>query len=293
MWVLLALAAAVGGAGTSFALKQAVSHGGAVVSTVAVRMVAGCLLLALVASVGGWPDAPPAYWRAAAMVIVPEVMGTVFLTLALRGGELSQVQPLSGLLPPLVMLGGIAFLGEVPTAAAAAGVALVAAGVYCVGLRPGASALEPLRALARSRASWYAVASACAWSVTTLIHKQGIAAVGPFPWGVTLAFGSALGVAAALPFLARRGGGVGLPERSGPWTAFVALAGVSFAVQQVGLHLALGVTQAGYVVAVTATSILMGTALGIVVLGERAAARTRAAGALLVSAGAAMIALFG
>ncbi len=67
MWIAFSLTAAVGAAATSLVLKQTVSHGGVVVSTVAFRIVAGILL--------------------------------------------------------------------------------VTAGIYCVGLQPGESALEPLRAL--------------------------------------------------------------------------------------------------------------------------------------------------
>jgi uncharacterized membrane protein len=44
---------------------------------------------------------------------------------------------------------------------------------------------------------------------------------------------------------------------------------------------------------VTSTGTLLAAALGIVVLRERAAARTRAAGAALVTGGAILIALFG
>lgn len=296
MWIFCALGSALGAAGTSFSLKRAVGHGGVLVSTVGCRVVAGVLLLALVAALGAWPGASPAYWRAVGLVLVPEVLGTLFLSLALRSGELSLVQPMLGLLPPLVMGFGVVFLGEVPSAEAGVGVALVTAGVYCVGLEPGASALAPLRALAKSRAGWYALASALSWSLATMVHKAGIAAVGPFPWGVTLAFVTALPLAVALPVLAwRNGGRVGLPERggTGPWGGFVFLAGLAFAAQQVGLHLAFGLTQAGYVMAVASTSVLIATLLGIVVLRETAAARTRAAGALLVTTGAALIALFG
>jgi uncharacterized membrane protein len=294
MWIFLALTAALGAAGTSFSLKRAVAHGGVLVSTVACRAVAAVLLAAVVAALGGWPALPDAYWRAVGLVLVPEVLGTLFMTLALRAGDLSLVQPLMGLLPPLVMIGGAVFLREVPTPVAGAGVLLVTLGVYCVGLQPGTSAMEPLRSLRRSRAGWYAVASAASWSLATLVHKLGIAAVGPFPWAVTLALGSALALGAALPVAAWRSGrGVGVPQRAGPWVAFVALAGCAFALQQAGLHLAFRAAQAGYVMAVSATGILIATALGIVVLRERAAARTRAAGAVLVCGGAALIALFG
>jgi drug/metabolite transporter (DMT)-like permease len=296
MWVLYVLVGALGAATTSFQLKRAVAHGGAVASTVAARLAAGTLLLAAAAALGAHPPLTEAYWRAVATVLVPEVLGMTFLTLALREGELSLVQPLTGLLPPLVMAGGIAFLGEVPTRAAAGGVLLVTAGVYCVGLQPGTSALEPLRALARSRASWYAVASAVCWSLATLVHKQGIAAVGPLPWAATIALASGIALAVALPVLRRASGDAGLP-RGAPaaraWTRAVLTAGVAFAVHQAGLHQAFRSAQAGYVMALSSTSILLGTALGVVVLRERSGARYRVAGALLVCAGATVIALLG
>ncbi|HEX6037846.1 EamA family transporter [Longimicrobium sp.] len=294
MWIGFALVAAIANAGTSFSLKRAVEHGGAVVSTFAARMVASLLLLGLVAATGAWHPLTPAYWRAVSLVLVPEVMGTICLTLALRRGDLSLVQPIMGLLPGLVMLGAIVFLDERPSPEAGFGVALVTLGVYCVGLQGGGSLLEPLRALGRSRANWFAVASAVSWSLATLVHKRGIAAVGPFPWAATLAFVAALGMAVVIPFLAwRTRAGLGMPEQVKPWSGFVAFAGLAFAVQQMGLHTALRLTQTGYVIALTSTSILWATALGILVLRERAAARTRAAGALLVSGGATLIALFG
>ena len=294
MWIFLALISAFSSAGTSFALKRAVEHGGSIVSTAAARMVAGVLLLALVAALGVWPALTAEYWRAVALVLIPELLGTLFLTLALRAGDLSLVQPLLGLLPPLVMLGGVVFLHEVPTPTAGAGVALVTLGVYCVGLTPGGSALEPLRALGRERASWYAVASACGWSLATLVHKRGIQAVGPFPWGVTLAFGSGLSLTALLALVAWKAPAkLGLPGRATPWGWFVALAGFCFAAQQVGLHLAFRAAQTGYVMALSSTGILFATALGVLFLRERAAAGTRVAGAMLVSAGAMLVAVFG
>lgn len=293
MWIVFALAAACGSAGTSFALKRSVEHAGAVVSTVTFRVAAGLLMLGLVMATGGWPGFPPAYWRALAWVLIPEVLGMLCLTLALRAGDLSLVQPLLGLIPPLVMLGGWLFLDEVPTRLAAAGVALVTGGVYCIGLRPGASWMEPLRALARERASWYAVAAAVAWSITTLIHKAGIAAVGPFPWGATLALGSGLVLAAALPVMVRRTGSVSLPAQRWPWTGYVAVAAATFALQQAGLYLALRMAHAGYVIAISSTGLLIATGLGILLMNERGAAAHRLTGALLVSAGAVLIALFG
>jgi uncharacterized membrane protein len=293
MWVAFALVSALAGAGTTLMLKRAVGRGGVLESTVAFRLVAGLLLALLTAAVGPWPAPTPAYWRATALVLPPEVAGMVCLSLALRAGDLSHVQPLLGTLPLFVTLGGVLFLGEVPTPIAAVGIVLVTAGVYAVGLRAGGSALEPFRALARSRAGWFAIGASLAWSLATVVHKLGIAEVGPFAWGVTLTLGSGLVLLAALPVLALRAGDWHLELGRAAWVRVVAAAGAFFAVQQVGLHVSLRATQAGYVIALTATSTLLATALGILLLGERTGARARVVGASLVTAGAVIIALVG
>lgn len=287
------MTAALGAAATSLGLKQLVTHGGVVVSTIAFRIVAGLILVGVVFASGSWPSPTPGYWRAAALVIPPEVAGMVCLTLALREGDLSLVQPMLGFLPLFVMLAGVVWLNEIPTPQAGVGILLVTAGVYCIGLRSGASALEPLRALARTRASWYAVAASLSWSLATMLHKVGIAEIGAFPWAVTLTLGSALALAVSTPVLAWRNGTLGLPEQLTPWTRLAAVTGVFFALQQVGLHLALGATQAGYVIAVNSISILLATAFGILILGERSNTRNRIISGLLVSSGAILIALFG
>src|SRR4051812_23435699 len=131
MWIAFALLAACGSAATSLTLKRAVGQGGAVVSTVLVRGLAGLLLAIGFTVVGTWPALTPAFWRTLAIVVPFEVGGMLCLTLALRSGDLSAVQPIMGLLPLMVMAGGILFLHEVPTWLAGAGILLVVAGLYC------------------------------------------------------------------------------------------------------------------------------------------------------------------
>jgi uncharacterized membrane protein len=293
MWVAYALTAALGIAFVSLILKRTVEQGGVLVSTIAFRFIAGLILVGVVVVSGGFPALTPAYWRVTALVIPPEIAGMVCLGLALRAGELSVVQPLLGLIPLLVTIGGALFLGELPTPQAWAGVLLVTAGIYSIGLRSGGSVLGPFRELARSRASWYALGAVVAWSLTTLLHKIGIAEVGAFAWGATLTLGSSMMLALSLPFLGWKYGSIGVPVRRMPWAMLVGAAGVLFAVQQAGLHLALQEAHAGYVVAITSTSTLLATLLGVLLLRERSAARTRIVGALLVSVGAVVIALWG
>src|SRR5687767_14572873 len=292
MWIVLALIAAVASAGTSLLLKRAVGLAGVVVSTVAFRGVGG-VLLAVVSMIGGpWPTATPTFWRALAIVIPNEIGGMLCLSLALKVGDVSAVQPIMGFIPLLTMIGGAIFLQEVPSALAVLGMLLVVGGLYFVGLPKGGSALDPIRAFATSRASWIALLAALFWTVTSLTHKVGIAEVGAMPWATALTLGSAVALAAALPVIARTKGGVGRPLDAMPWVRLIVVCGVCFAVQQYGLHNALRLSQAGYVMAVVSTSILLATTIGVLVLREQGGSH-RITGGLLVSSGVAMIAVFG
>jgi uncharacterized membrane protein len=292
MWIALALLAAIFSAFTTLLLKRIVAEGGAVLSTAAFRVIAGLVLAVAFTVLGTWPPLPAAFWRTLGFVIPPEIGGMLCLTLALRTGDVSLVQPIMGLIPLLVMAGGVIFLHEVPSSYAVAGIVLVAMGLYFVGLKRGESWLAPIRSLATSRASWYAVTATLFWTVTSLLHKVGIAIVGPMPWAVSLTLGSGLGLALALPLLAWKTGGIGAPARATTWMRIVALTGLVYAIQQVGLQNAMARAQAGYVIAVGSMSILLATAIGVLVLREEGGAH-RITGAVLVSGGVGLIALFG
>ena len=292
MWIVLALLAALASAGTSLLLKRAVGQAGIVVTTVAFRAVGGVLLAIATTLAGPWPATTPTFWRAFAVVIPNEVGGMLCLSAALSLGDVSAVQPIMGFIPLLTMIGGALFFNEQPSALAMIGILLVVLGLYFVGLRKGSSALEPLRAFANSRASWIALLATLFWTVTSLTHKVGIAEVGAMPWATALTLGSAVALSVALPIVARSKSGVGLPRQTMPWLQFVVLTGICFAVQQFGLHNALRRSQAGYVMAVVSSSILIATAVGVLVLREQGGSH-RITGALLVSSGVALIAMFG
>jgi len=294
MWIVLALLAASASAGTSLLLKRAVSLAGVVVSTVTFRIIAGVLLALTCLHAEAWHALTPTYWRATAVVIPNEIGGMLCLSLALSLGDVSVVQPIMGFIPLFTMIGGAFVLNELPSPIAIVGILLIVTGLYFVGLRRGGSAWEPLRAFATQRASWYGLLAALFWTVTSLTHKVGIGQVGPMPWATTLTLGSGLALSLVLPFVARSAGGLALPSAGDrfPWMLVVVATAVSFAVQQFGLHNALRRSQAGYVMAVVSTSILIATAVGVLVLRERGGSH-RITGALLVSSGVALIARFG
>lgn len=289
-WVVFGLLTACGSAGASLSIKRTVALGDAVLTTIGFRLVAAAILALVASAAGAWHPAVPAYWRALALLMVPEIGGMLFLTLALRTGDVSRVQPIAGLLPIFVTVNGILVDREIPTPLAAAGIALVALGIYTVGLRRGHSLLEPLRALHHDRASRYAVLSALFWSFTPLLHKRGTAAVGPLMWSTTVAAASSLGLAAVF----RLAHAPARPPREtrARWLAMVALTAIPFTVQVVTLQLALQRAQSGYVLALSSTSTLIATVAAVLLYREPGGA-TRVPGALLVTAGAALIALGG
>lgn len=286
IWVWFALLSATGSAGTSLLLKRTVARGDAVISTAGFRAISGVLIAVIVTALGAWRHPTAAYWRTLALLMVPEVAGMVCMALALRWGDISRVQPIFGLLPIFVTINGALFMGEVPTLLAACGIVLVAAGIYAVGLRRGASPLEPLRSLAGDRGSWYAVLSAVFWSVTPFLHKIGASTVGPVMWSMSVTLGSGLALGALLPF--RRVAAPAPGERS-RWIALVAATAVPFTLQAVALQFALQRAQGGYVMALSSVSTLIATALAVVLYAEPDGA-TRIPGAVLVAAGAALIA---
>ncbi|NUQ19373.1 MAG: EamA family transporter [Gemmatimonadaceae bacterium] len=289
-WVVFALLTACGSAGTSLTLKRTVALGDAVLSTIGFRLVGAVLLALVVTAAGAWQPATPAYWRTLTLLMIPEIGGMLFLTLALRGGDVSRVQPIAGLLPIFVTINGILFAHEIPTPLAALGIAFVTLGIYTVGLRRGHSLLEPLHALRRDRASWYAVLSSVFWSVTPFLHKRGGAEVGPLMWSMSVA--AASGLVLALVFRLIHAPPSPSPALRGRWLTMVAITAVPFCVQVVTLLLALQRTQSGYVLALSSTSTLLATVAGVLLFGERGGA-ARIPGAAFVTAGAALIALGG
>lgn len=289
-WVWFALLSATGSGGTSLLLKRTVARGDTFVSTAGFRAVSGLLIAVIVTAAGAWRSPTPAYWRTLALLMVPEIGGMVCMAMALRWGDVSRVQPIFGLLPIFVTINGVLFMHEIPTLLAACGIALVAIGIYAVGVRRGASPLELIRSLAGDRGSWYAAMSAVFWSVTPFLHKSGAATVGPLMWAMSVSLASGLVLAAVLPIRQRS---PARPPAARPgWIALVVATAVPFTLQAVALQFALQRAQGGYVMALSSMSTLLATAAAVILYREGEGA-TRIPGAVLVTAGAALIALGG
>jgi len=193
----------------------------------------------------------------------------VLLVAAYRRRELSVVYPVArGSAPALVLAGTAVVLGRAVSSAEVAGVLLVAAGVVLVrGLRSGAEGIGVGLAIGVTIATY------------TLIDKKGLRHAAPIPYLELVLAPLALLALAARPTALRT-------QLS--WPTVGAAVG-SFGAYVLFLF-ALRLTAAPGVAAVRETSVVIAAALAALVLRERVTG-ARAAGAVVVVAGAALIAL--
>jgi len=240
----------------------------------AVALVLGVALFAVPALVLWEVDA--AAWPYIAASTAFELGYVITLAGALTRGDLTVVYPLArGPAPVLVLAVSAGLLGAATTPWQVAGVGLVAAGILLVrGLRRPD---EPVAV---------ALALACGGCIAgyTVVDAHGLdhASALPYLWIVMV-----LTVLGYVPLVARTRGRVALRGALRPAT--VVAAALFFGAYLMVLA-ALRLAEPGPVAAIRETSVVVATALGFLILREPVT-RTRAAGALVVVAGAAVIAL--
>ena len=230
----------------------------------AVGMCVGCIVFAP-ALLG---DVESGVWPYVAASAALELVYFALLALAYSRGDMSAVYPLArGSAPVIVLLVSVLFLGVSLSVAAAVGVLLVAVGVVLV------RGFE-------FRDAWLALAVGASIAGYTLVDNSGLEHAGPLPY---------LELVLVVPALVYCGatGRARLAEELG-WR--VVAAGIGMFTSYALVLGALRLAAAAPVAAVRETSIVIGVALGALVLRE-SVGRARFAGALVIVAGVAAIAL--
>ena len=248
----------------------------------AVATLAGVALLAPVAlATGGVEDAALPFAAGSAGLHVAYL---ALLARAYAGGEVTVVYPVSrGVAPVLVLVFGAAFLAEGASAAQAAGVVCVAAGVFLVGGRrpdPGKLAKPP----AARRDLVFGLAIALTIAAYTLVDAEGVEHAEAPAYLFLLLAPSAAVYAVALA-LAGRGPALRAELRPRALLTGALLVGAYGCVLA-----ALRLADAAPVAAVRESSVVIAALLAAAFLKERVDGR-RLAGAVLVVAGVAAIAL--
>jgi drug/metabolite transporter (DMT)-like permease len=266
-----AFALALGAAGLHALWNLILAGSRDVEGATAAALPCGVLLFAPVAA-ATWRVEPEA-WPFVVVSTALEIGYVVVLVQAYKRADLSVVYPVArGLAPVLVLAASVAFLGFATSAGEVVGVALVGGGVVLV---------RETRGGTQTRGVLLAVLVACFIAAYTLVDRYGVRHANPLSYLELILLGPAI----VYPLLV----GVGRARAGLRTPAVVAGAAMMGAY---GLTLAaLRLASAASVAAVRESSVVIAVVLAAPVLKEPVGPR-RLAGAALVVAGVALIAIF-
>jgi uncharacterized membrane protein len=204
-------------------------------------------------------------------------------------GDLSKVYPIArGMGPVIVPLAAVAFLSEEISIVAGVGIALVAFGIYVIHIESGllVDIRSPMKLLARpdtriALVTGLLIATYSIWDTAALDHLSPI----------TLSAFTLVGWAAVLAPLALRSGGVEHARHEwGTRRRSVVVAGIIAPLGYLMVLAALTTSQISYVAPAREIGIVLGAAMGVMLLSEGYGI-SRIAGAALIVAGVMTLAL--
>jgi drug/metabolite transporter (DMT)-like permease len=243
-----------------------------------------------------WPALPPLVLGVMLLSAGFEALYFASIARAYQTGDLSIIYPLArGTAPVLLLTWAVLFLREQPTLAGAAGIALIAAGLYLINLPRAGAWVEPLRALGRAGPRWALTGGLCI-SLYTVLDRYALGELGPTAATWPLLYTYLITVLALLlltPWTLRAVGAAGLRrEWRASRLATVVSGFTNLAAYAVVLTAIRNGTPASYAGAVREISVVLGAALGVLLLKE-AGTHMRVVGSACVAGGVALIALLG
>jgi drug/metabolite transporter (DMT)-like permease len=227
-------------------------------------------------------------WVIMAVSAVFEALYFSAIARAYRLGDLSVVYPLArGTAPLFLLFWTTLFLSDHITPGGAAGIALIAAGLYIINLPRLGAWLQPLRSLAQPAPQTALLAGLCI-SLYTLVDRGGVQYLDPL--GYTYLVIMLTAVMLTPLTLSRVGwGGLRRELASSGWGSVLAGC-TTLGAYAIVLYTIRSGTPASYAGAVREISVVFGAIIGVVFLREKGS-RVRVLGAACVVAGVAAIAL--
>ncbi len=198
---------------------------------------------------------------------VAETVYFLALGKAYEEGDLSVVYPVARSSPMFVAIAASLLIGERVTLWGGLGITLILVGVYVLHLK-GWSREElarPLRALG-APASRYAFVAALGTTVYSISDKLGVTAVDPLLYSFWLGF--IITGMLSIVIVRRRGVGAIKKEAMGSLLR-ISVAGVLMKGGYMLVLVAMSLAQVSYILALRQVSVVLGAALGVVLLKER------------------------
>lgn len=231
------------------------------------------------------------FWSNMAIGALLNVAGNALLVQAMKLSDLSVLGPINACKSVVSLLPAVVLLGEVPSSAALAGIALIVAGSYGLADRAEAG-VGGWTGLWRDRGVQCRLAALVFNAVEAVFLKRALLIGSPLP---TFVVWSVLGFAASLPVV------VLLLDRSElhrqaslvpTGLAYYLSLCVTTGLMQLCTIVVLGGLQVGYALALFQVSALISVLLGRKVFGERHFVK-RLIGSAVMAAGAALIVIYG
>lgn len=198
---------------------------------------------------------------------VAETIYFLALGKAYEEGDLSVVYPVARSSPMFVAIAASLLIGERITAWGALGIAFILFGVYVLHLKgwSGEELTRPLKALG-DPASRYAFVAALGTTVYSISDKMGVTAVDPLLYSFWLGFV----ITGMLSLVTVKRRGVSLLREELRGSLFrVSVAGVLVKGGYMLVLVAMSLAQVSYILALRQVSVVLGAALGVVLLKER------------------------
>ncbi|MCK4702337.1 EamA family transporter [Candidatus Bathyarchaeota archaeon] len=198
---------------------------------------------------------------------VAETIYFLALGKAYETGDLSVVYPVARSSPMFVAIAASLLIGERISPWGALGIALILFGVYVLHLKgwSGEELTRPLKALG-DPASRYAFVAALGTTVYSISDKMGVTAVDPLLYSFWLGF--VITGMLSLVIVKRRGVSLLREELRGSLFR-VSVAGVLVKGGYMLVLVAMSMAQVSYILALRQVSVVLGAALGVVLLKER------------------------
>ena len=287
IWFLLAFLGACANASYNVAIKLMVRNADPLVLAACTYVAAGLLLFA-VSAAAGMPVIGPAFLSAVLVTGSLNVVATVLYFHAVRTTDISLCIPMLSFTPVFLLASSALILGESPSAAGIAGIALVVLGSYVINITGRCRTLSgPVRAMLGNRGVLSLFLVAFIYGISANYDKIAVVASDPyFASGTVFCFvgGALFAVRCAqerrLPTIPARG-----------LLAFAAI-GAVLAVEAASVNLAYTAAIVPYVISIKRLSILMTVLFGWLIFREQEP-MTRLAGASVMVMGACCILLFG
>lgn len=197
LWLLLASVDMMSWGVGQVLVKRATDRLGAVTMVLFVTLVDGTLYVGVFLLAAQPLAATLQTYVYASLAATVGILGYILYFEALLRGSVSVVATITAGSPIITILGAIAFLGEIPTAAEAAGMALLVAVILILSYEPvGATWKVPV-------AVTLSVAILFLWGVWGILTKLAVGAPGFGPWQLLLFYGLS-NFLAGIPYYAWR-----------------------------------------------------------------------------------------